>query len=259
MKKIIFLSAIIAISFSCNEKKKELPQNADVLADNLKGNVQQWTTTDYKVDSTGKIGEEDSCCVVTNKYDEKGYITENSSINKAGTDKEEGDFTHYDNGAVKSIKGSKNGNLSSTFSIQIDKDGKYSGVQEYDSMNKIKFYYNDISQNDYGQVTNFKQYKPDSTLHVTMSNTYDKQLFKSSETKDSSGKVINTDTYIRDDKNLVIEEATKNVTKDSTTNKITKYKYDSFDDQGNWTQRTQTDEKGKPVIITKREITYYKD
>lgn len=38
-----------------------------------------------------------------------------------------------------------------------------------------------------------------------------------------------------------------------------KYKYDSFDDKGNWTQRTQSDENGKPEKITKREITYYKD
>jgi hypothetical protein len=31
-----------------------------------------------------------------------------------------------------------------------------------------------------------------------------------------------------------------------------------MDGTGNWTERTQTDENGKPVKITKREITYYK-
>jgi hypothetical protein len=51
----------------------------------------------------------------------------------------------------------------------------------------------------------------------------------------------------------------KTTTKDSTTNKITKYRYDSYDDKGNWTQRTETDENGKPVKIVKRTITYYKE
>ncbi len=46
--------------------------------------------------------------------------------------------------------------------------------------------------------------------------------------------------------------------KDSTTTTTTKYKYDSFDDQGNWTQRTISDEKGKITKILKREITYFK-
>lgn len=158
MKKIIFLSVIGMTAFSCNQKKHEYPKNADVLADNLKGNVEQTVTTDYKVDSTGKIGEQDSCCIVTIKYDEKGYTTGYSSNNKAGTDKEEETFTHFDNGAMKDVKISKSGNLSSTISVQIDKDGKYSGAAEYDSANKMKLYFTNILQNDYGQLTGMKKY-----------------------------------------------------------------------------------------------------
>ncbi|HUZ57289.1 MAG TPA: hypothetical protein VMU83_00735 [Hanamia sp.] len=259
MKKIIFLAVTGIIAFSCNQKKQEYPKNADVLADNLKGNVEQTVTTDYKVDSTGKIGEQDSCCVVTVKYDKKGYITKYSSINKVGTDSDEEAFTHFDNGAMKGIKISKNGNLSLAFSIQIDKDGKYSGAEQYDSTNKMKFYFTNILQNDYGQITDMKKYNADSTFSGSMSNTYNNQINTGGEMKDSLGKVTSTTTLKLDDKNNVIESDTKSVVKDSTTNKVTKYKYDSFDDKGNWTQRTQSDENGKPEKITKREITYYKD
>lgn len=258
MKKIIFLSAISVIAFSCNQKKQELPKNSDVLADNLKGSVEQTVTTDYKVDSTGKIGEQDSCCVVTAKYDEKGYITGYNSNNKAGTDKEEETFTRYDNGAMKEIKNSKNGNLSSIISIKIDKDGKYSEAVEKDSLNKMKSYYTNISQNDYGQLTDMKKFNADSTLSSTMTNSFNKQIYTGGETKDSVGKLTSSNTVKLDDKNNVIESDTKNVSKDSTTNKVIKYKYDSFDDKGNWTQRTQTDGNGKPEKINKREITYYK-
>ena len=61
MKKIIFLPAmVIAISFSCNQQAKETPKNSDLLLDNLKGNVEQTVATDYKVDSSGAIGEQDA-------------------------------------------------------------------------------------------------------------------------------------------------------------------------------------------------------
>lgn len=259
MKKISFLAITILIACSCNQKKQEVSKNADVLADNLQGKVEQTTETDYKTDSTGKIGEQDSCCVVTVKYDEKGYITEYTSDDKAGTKKEKEVFTHYDNGAMKGLKNTKNDKLIATISIQTDKDGKYVGAQESDSIGKLSFYYNGFAETDYGQLTSLKKYHPDSTLASTMTSTYDKQLFKSNEVKDSVGKLTYSSAVKLDDKNNVIERAAKTVTKDSTTDKVTRYKYNSFDDKGNWTERTEMDESGKPVKITKREITYYKD
>ena len=259
MKKIIFLSAIIAFSFSCNEKKQELPKNSDLLTDNLKGKVEQTVTTDYKVDSTGKIGDQDSCCTVTTKYDEKGYVTEYTSSNKAGTDVEKETMTRYDNGAMKDIKNTKNGNQTFAVSVKVDKDGKYTIAEQFDSANKLKYYFTEITQNDYGQLTGMKKYNADSTFGGTMEDNFDKSTFTSGETKDSTGKVIQSSVSKYDDKNNIIESDVKNVVKDSTINKVTKYKYDSFDDQGNWTERTETDGNGKPLKMVKREITYYKD
>lgn len=260
MKKTILFAAIIAISFSCNEKKQEAAaMNSDWLADNLKGSVEQTTTTDYKADSLGNMGEQDSCCIVTTSYDDKGYITEYSSNNKVGNDKLVETITHYGNGATKSIKDAKNGTQNLEIAIQIDKDGKYKSAEEYDSTGKVKYYYTDITENDYGALTNMKKYNADSTLSSTISRTYDKSLFIRGEDKDSTGKITQSSAVKLDDKNNMAEYALKNVTKDSTTNKITRYKYDGYDDKGNWTQRTKMDESGKPLQIRKREITYYKD
>ena len=260
MKKAILFAAIIATSLSCNEKKQEAAaMNSDWLADNLKGKIEQTIATDYKADSVGNIGEQDSCCIISMKYDDKGYLTEYSSNNKVGNDKLVQTITHYDNGAAKDIKNAKNGTQKLEIAIQIDKNGKYKTAEEYDSTGKVKYYYTDLIENDYGALTSMKKYNMDSTLSGTMSRTYDKSLFIGGEDKDSTGKIAESSAVKLDDKNNMAEYALKNVTKDSTTNKITRYKYDGYDDKGNWTQRTKMDESGKPLQITKREIVYYKD
>ena len=258
MKKISFLVVASVIAFSCNESKKEAPKNTDWLADNLSGKVEQTTDSTYKTDSTGKTGELDSCCVVSTKYDEKGYASGYTSIDKAGTDKEEGAFTHDDKGLFTGQKFTKNGKPISSLTVQIE-NGNPPAPRSFDSTNKMDFYYTDITTNDYDRLTGFKQYKPDSTLKMSLANTYDKQLLKGTITKDSVGKETYSSVLKLDDKNNVIESTTKEVTKDSTINKTTKYRYDSFDDKGNWTQRTEMDGTGKPVKIVKRTITYYKD
>jgi hypothetical protein len=258
MKKFSFLVLVCVIAFSCNESKKEAPKNSDWLADNLSGKVEQVTDSTYKTDITGKAGELDSCCVVSTKYDEKGYASAYTSLDKAGTDKEEGSFTHDDKGLFTGQKSTKNGKPVSSLTVKTE-NGKYSVAQEFDSTNKMDFYYTDITANDYDRLTGFKQYKPDSTLKMSLTNTYDKVFLKESISKDSVGKEIYSSSLKLDDKNNVIESTTREVTKDSTINKTTKYRYDSFDDKGNWTQRTEIDVNGKPVKIVKRTITYYKD
>jgi hypothetical protein len=258
MKKFSFLVMASVIAFSCSESKQEAAKNTDWLQNNLLGKVEQTTETTYKTDSTGKTGDQDSCCVITLKYDEKGYASVYTSVDKAGTGKDEGVFSHDDKGGFTGQKFTKNGKPQSSLTVQIE-NGKPSGAQDFDSANKMTFYYTDITLNDDLLLTGFKQYKPDSTLKMSLSNTYDKQIVKGTVIKDSVGKETFSSEQKLDDKNNVIESITKEVTKDSTTNKTTKYRYDSSDDKGNWTQKTEMDEKGKPVKITKRTITYYKD
>jgi hypothetical protein len=254
---------VSVIVFSCNESKKQTPKNTDWLSDNLSGNVEHTTDSTFKTDSTGKIGEFDSCCVVSTKYDEKGYSSGYTSVNKAGTDNEEGTFTHDEKGLFTGQKFTKNGKQTSSLTVD-NKDGVYSGAQSFDSTNKMDSYYTDLTSNDYGRITGFKQYKPDSTLKSSMTFNYNNQFLKDQSAKDSVGKEVSSYAQIFDDKNHVVESTYKEIKtdstkKDSTITTVTKYSYDTFDDKGNWTQRTEMNEKGKPVKIVKRTITYYKE
>jgi len=76
------------------------------------------------------------------------------------------------------------------------------------------------------------------------------------ESKDSTGKVTYSSSVKLNDKNDQEQVTETTVDKDSTKTTVTTYKYDGWDEQGNWTQRTTYDDKGKPTKITKRIITY---
>jgi len=255
--------AVPVAVISCHESKQTVAKNSDWLSDNLSGKVQQLTDSTFKTDSTGKVTGLDSCCVVTSNYDMRGYYTTYVSVNKAGTDKEEGIYTHDSGGLYTGQKLLKNGRIMSTQTVE-NKNGVYSGAQDFDSTNKMVAYYTDITTNDYARVTGFKQFKPDSTLKSTMKFHYDDQFFKDQSFMDSSGKEISTYAVTLDDKNNVVESTSKEIKKvaakkDSTVTTVTRYRYDAYDSTGNWTQRTEMNEKGKPVNIVKRTIIYYID
>lgn len=265
MKKlsIVFFAALFAIS--CNEKKEGPSATNDLFLDNLKGAVQQTVETPYQTDSTGKIGMMDSCCISIGNYDSTGNFNKYVSKDSKGNIKFEQSISRYDNGLFKEITNSANGKQSGRITIQLDKEGKkYATAQAYDSSGKLISFYKDFTQNDYNQLTSMKQYKPDSTLKGLQETKYDKQMQTSESFKDSSGKETFSSSTKYDDKGNSIEVSRKTTMKDSTTKKdstttkVTKYRYDSYDEQGNWTQRTEMDEKGKPTKIVKREITFYK-
>ena len=70
------------------------------------------------------------------------------------------------------------------------------------------------------------------------------------------GKVKTTSAAKYNDKGEQIEFSNTTITKDSTTTKVTKYIYDTHDDNGNFTRRKELDEKGKAIKITKRVYIY---
>lgn len=264
MKKFSIVLIAAFITFSCNEKKETTKTITDWSADNLKGEVQKVVETPYKVDSTGKIGEMDSCCIEVIEYDSAGNIAKVTAKDSKGNVTREEAFTKYPNGLFKEIVTTEKGKVTNKVSIQIDNNGKYTTAQEYDSSGKLSSFYKDIAQNDYNQLTSMKQYKRDSTLKSSFETEYDKQIFKGQINKDSSGKEISRSSAKVDEKGNQVEFSRTSTMKDSTTHKdstttkVTKYRYDSYDEQGNWTQRTTMDEKDKPTKIAKREITYYK-
>lgn len=263
MKKISIALIAAFIIFSCNEKKDTSKTNTDWFIDHLNGEVNSVAETPYKVDSTGKIGDMDSCCIQVSEYDSAGNALKFTSKDSKGNITRDEAFAKYPNGLFKEVVTTEKGKITNRIVIQVDSNGKYTRALEYDSTGKLSSYYKELTQNDYNLLTSMKQYKPDSTLKNSFETIYDKQIFKGQINKDSSGKEIFRSAAKVDDKGNQVEFTYTNTKKDSTgkdstTTKVTKYKYDSYDEQGNWTQRTEMDEKGKPTKISKRVITYFK-
>ena len=152
----------------------------------------------------------------------------------------------------------KDGKSNGGFRVDIDADGKITLAVAIDSTGKDDVYYTDVTMNDVGEVTGWKQYDKDSVFRMQGESVYDKHQMLSNTIKDSVGTVKNSSTSKYNDKGELIESSFTNVGKDSTTTKVTKYTYDAHDEMGNWTQRT-TMEDGKPTKIVKRTYTYRKE
>ena len=242
-----------------NEKDKEAESKVtfrDLESENLKGDISSAEETPYKTDSTGKIGEMDSCCVSITEYDENGNGIKQVSKDSKGTLSSESVLTRHPNGLFKSISNTAKGKSTGGFETKIDDKGVITWAGEIDSNGKAGVYYTSITQNEVGEVTGWKQFDKDSVLRLMGESTYDKHLFMGSTTKDSVGKVKNSSSAKYNDKGEQIEFSNTSVTKDSSTTKVTKYTYDSHDDNGNWTQRTTWDDKGKATKIVKRTYAY---
>jgi hypothetical protein len=260
MKKLLLLGVTGMFIFSCNNGTTEttVAKNSDWTTQNLKGMVQRVEQTTYTPDSTGKTGEMDSCCINTDEFDEKGYTTSSAKKDSKGKEGEITSLTHYEKGQMKSVSNSKNGKKTNGFEIDIDKDGKYSGARELDSAGKMTFYYTGLTEDDYGAVTSGTRHKKDSSVDGVFKSEYTKGIQVGNSYTDSSGKQVFTSKSELNDKGDVAKTTDTNVGKDSTTTTVTTYTYDSRDEQGNWTQRTTYNDKGKATKVTRRTITYYK-
>jgi len=260
MKNLFLILFSGTIMLSCNDgaKETEVAKNSDWTAQNIKGMVQTMESTDYTPDSTGKTGAMDSCCITVDEYDKNGYISATTKKDSKGTITEHTTMVHYDKGQMKSITTTKNGKPFSGFEIQIDKDGKYTAGQETDSVGKTTFFYTGLKEDDYSAVTTGTRHKADSTVDGVFENDYVKGMQVAGRYKDSSGKEVYNSKSELNDKGEIAKTAEMNVTKDSTTNKVTTYKYDGYDETGNWTRRTTYDDKGKATKVVKRAYTYYK-
>jgi hypothetical protein len=258
MKKIFIIAAGI-LMIACNDQKKETKLKfSDLSLDKIKGDVSSIEETPYKADSTGKPGDMDSCCVSVTSYDENGNAVNWTSADSKGVKKEEAVFAHYENGLWKSQKSTKNGKPSGGFETQMDDKGIYTGGQEIDSNGKMTKYYTGLTQNEFGETLTWKQYDKDSVFRMEGENKYQDGQWVAFTGKDSVGKKKSESSSKYNDKGEQTEYSNTTITKDSTTTKVTKYTYEAHDEQGNWTQRTAWDEKGKGTGVTKRKYTYTK-
>jgi hypothetical protein len=261
MKRMAILFACFFMLACNNEGNKSAESKvtfSDLVAENLKGDISSIEETPFQTDSTGKAGAMDSCCIAVTEYDENGNVVKYNTKDSKGTLKEEGEITRYENGMWKGQKNMKDGKTNNSIETSMDDKGNYTGALAYDSTGKLEFYYTGLSQNEQGQITGWKQYDKDSVFRAEGANTFDKYKQLSYTMKDSVGKVKNSGATKYNDKGEQVENSNTNVTKDSTVTTVTKYTYETYDDMGNWTQRTTYNDKGKATKITKRVYTYRK-
>lgn len=260
MKKISAILLATGLLTACQEHDKKVEvKYHDLKLDQLNGDITAIQETPYKTDSTGKPGAPDSCCSVYMELDANGnYIRYTEKDNKDSIQSQTTN-THYPDGMFKGYVQTKKGKPASSLETMINDKGEYTMAIEYDSTGKTHRVYKNITQNENAQVKSWKEYDTDSVFHQEATITYDKGLQQTFVLKDSVGKLKNDVRYTYNDKGELSSENNTTVTKDSTTKKMTQYTYDAHDEKGNWTQRTELDEKGKPVKIVKRVYTYKKE
>lgn len=251
--------------FACNSNKpaettdeaEKKVKYSDLITENLKGNVESITESAYKVDSTGKVGDMDSCCVDVVIYDENGNATGYVSKDSKGSVKNESVFTRHENGLWIGSKETREGKPSGGMQVEVDTAGKYGVARAFDSTGKMTVYYQTLGMSDFGQVQAWKEYDKDSVFRQEWEAVYDKQMMMSSVTKDSVGTVKNKWSAKYNDKGELTETSNTTFKKDTTTT-VKKFTYETHDETGNWTQRTEWNDKGKAVKAVKRSIVYRK-
>lgn len=263
MKRIVIIMAGLFLFASCNNSGEKAAGSkvkySDLANDNLKGDIEAIEETPYQVDSAGKAGAMDSCCIDVTEYDANGNAVKSTSKDSKGTVKNESVFTRHENGLWIGSADTKDGKSTGSMKVSVDDKGQYTTAQTTDSAGKPDMRYTGITQNEYGQVVSWKQYDKDSVYRQEGENKYAKSLFMGFTAKDSVGKVKSTSAAKYNDKGEQTEFSNTTITKDSTTTKVTKYTYESHGDKGNWTQRTEWNDKGKATKITKRVYTYRKE
>jgi len=261
MKKFLLFLSTISLLIGCNNSAKvnavSMAKNSDVTQQNLEGKVQRIEETSYAIDSAG-VNKKDSL-VNTNEFDEKGYQAKYFTKDSSGKIHTDQTVTHNENGTFTSMTTITDGKQTFKLTTEFDKDGKYTGGKSYDSTGKQDSYYTDLATNEYGIVYAGKQHFMDGRIKSTWDLKYDGIVYVSGTSTDSTGKVSYSGSVKVNDKGDPIDEISATREKDSTKTEKMTYKYDNYDDTGNWTQRTTYNEKGKPSKIVKRSFTYYKD
>jgi hypothetical protein len=258
MRLLPCIAVIGLIASACNQNSGSSSENkhmpvADVKAENLKGKISQVETETYLVDSaTGKMGKLESKSI--EKYNDDGYTVSYSNYTAKDSATTLNTYDIDAKGYFRGVKTTKNDKPLSSMAALVD-SGKYTLATSYDSAGKVDVFYDDIVTNDYGQVASATGHHADSSLKMTFQNNFDSIYYVGGESKDSVGKVTYSSMIKLDDKRNPTQTDETTVTKDSTTKKSTTYAYDSWDNNGNWTQQTAT-ENGKPAKIIKRTITY---
>lgn len=258
MKRVIavaFLGGLVACN--SNTEQAEAPKNTDLITQNLKGKVETLEERTINFDSTGAMKGDST--LGTTSIDARGYTTHYIRKDSAGNITLDQTITRNPNGTVSEVKNMKDGKQLMRITIESDSAGNYTTAKTYDSTDTQDSYYTDLKSDEYGNVYAGKQYFMDGRIKATFDMKYEGPAFVGGVATDSTGKTSYQGTVTLNDKGDPASEHTTTLEKDSTVTRDITYKYENLDAQGNWTQRTTYDDKGKPTTVVKRTITYYKE
>jgi hypothetical protein len=142
------------------------------------------------------------------------------------------------------------------FNLTAEK--KYKDGIAYGDSGQVLNKFTIISQDDHGNWTALDWYDPQGNLARKEESKYDKDKLVEQVWKSKEGVMWSNRTFKHNEKGdevLIILTSYKS-SPDSNVVKITRYRYDEYDQYGNWLKRSKLDEKGNVLSVTKRNIIY---
>lgn len=243
-----------------NVKEAEpIAKNSDWMTRHLKGKVKTIEQTSFTPDSTGQISEMDSCCIKLTSFDANGFVEMFSEKDADGANPMELKFERLEDNKFKSATRFRNGEMKWKRTTTYDENGNTLHAIDTDSAGQVTNYYSEITENEIGQVLKGKMHTADSTYLGTWSRKYIDGMRAGRGWVDSTGTELRNRTGELNEKGLLSKMTDYRVTEEGATTTVKTYTYDSFDEVGNWTQRTEYDEEGKATNVKKQTYTYYKE
>lgn len=252
MKLVLKCFCTLYLFVSCSGGKK-IKYLTDLEQANLKGHVTKLITKTYKIDSTGEIIKlELETIEIFNKLGytitdtAKNFIEKNEVVN----------FLKYNtNGSLASLSTFENGRKQSQMLLKYD-DDKCTDIQIYNANNKLENYYKNILQTKYGLLSSLNSYDANGKFTMSFVNEYDSIYQIAATAKDSLGEVTSEVRMHLTDKKYQENILEVSYFKDSTTQKFLSYKYEIWDEKGNWVKKNVFDNKGNLLQIVKRVFIY---
>lgn len=271
MKKLAYLLALPLFMYSCGsaeQKPAESTETADTTEtvemirsdwenDHLHGKVKSIEETPYTADKDGNIGEMDSCCVSMEMYNEHGFMTKETEKNSAGETTETGVIDRDEMGRFMGYTATADGRVVFKRVVERDTEGNAISAVDTDTTGQVTRKHTVDDANEHFQALSGKSYLADGTYLGTWSYDYVDGMRVSSGWVDSTDVQRMKRTGELNDLGWISKSVEVKVGEDgNTTTTTTTYTYDSFDDAGNWTQKTKY-ENDEPVAVMKRSYTYY--
>lgn len=266
MKKLPVIFLLPLILFSCQNSEKPAEETSDAIEmernywanAHLLGKVKMIEETPYLVSEDGSAGEMDSCCIEIEELDENGFYARSIEKDKEGNVTSERVMARTETGKVISNTVTENGKVVWKREIIRNEDGVATRALDTDTTGLVIRVHKPEAFNDFNQALSGTTYLGDSTTYFgKWSWDYIDGQVSGNSWVDSSGVQRRKRTGEVNDKGWISKVVDVKV-EDSgdTITLVETYTYDSFDEMGNWTQRTEYNDD-KAIKILKRTYTYY--